>query len=111
MKRFRIGNDIRVIWDVLKNGNAVNLSGKTISLFMTHPRGREEIKSYSLAGTNRIEFTLEGLSQTVLGKYTLTIDIRENGRRVLIQDKCGAFELVGRSCVENAEETNYTVEL
>ena len=111
MKRFRIGNDIQVTWNVLKNGNPAELDGKTITLFLTHPRGREEIKEFSVSG-NKISLVVDGLSQVVLGKYTLTIDARyTTGSRYLIQDKCNAFELVGRTCIDEAEETDYTVTL
>lgn len=112
MKRFRIGNDIEVRWSVRKNGENAVLSDKTIKLYMTHSRGKEEITSFSVEGGNKVKFVLEGLKQNVLGKYTLTIDVRNNsGSRYLIADKCGAFELVGRSCVEEPEETDYIIEL
>ena len=113
MKRLRIGNDISVTWNVKKNGQPVDLSGKTVLLYMTHAKGREEIKAYSVSGST-LSFTIEGLEQKVLGRYTLTIDVRtgdEGKARYMIQDKCGAFELVGRSCVEEPEETEYTIAL
>ena len=111
MKRFRIGNDIYITWNVKKNGEALNLSGNTVTLSMTHQKGRETLiaDAKNLNGSV-ITYTLEGLKQKVLGRYTLTIDVRNAaGRRLLIQDKCGAFELVGRSCVEEPEETDYSV--
>lgn len=112
MKRFRIGNDISIEWDVKKSGASVDLSGKTVSLYMTHPRGKETLidKVTNLSGS-KISYTLEGMKQTVLGRYTLTVDIRyaDGKSRYLIQDWCGAFELVGRSCVEEPEETDYKV--
>ena len=111
MKRLRIGNDISVTWNVKKNGTAVELFGKFVRLYMTHAKGREEIEKYTVSGST-VSFTIEGLKQKVLGRYTLTIDIRtgsNDGARFMIQDKCGAFELVGRSCVEEPEETDYTI--
>ena len=113
MKRFRIGNDISITWDVKRNGESVDLSGKEVYLYMTHAKGRETLidKANDLTGS-KVTYLFEGLKQRVLGRYTLTIDIRNaNGSRYLIQDKCGAFELVGRSCVEEPEETDYSVEL
>lgn len=112
MERFRIGNDIFVTWEVKKNGSPAELAGKDIHVYVTHPRGREEIKAYSVSG-NTISFTYEGLKQTVLGRYTITVDIKyaDGLSRYLIQDKCGAFELVGRSCAEEPEETDYSVVL
>ena len=112
MKRFRIGNDITITWEVKKNGQALDLSGKIVSLYMTHPKGREVlIEKKADLNDNIITYVLEGLAQKVLGRYTLTIDVREketagnevSEKRILI--------LVGRSCVEEPEETDYTVSL
>lgn len=113
MKRFRIGNDITIIWEVKKSGVAFDLSGMDVKLYMTHARGREELNLLPAnLDANTITYVLEGMAQEVLGRYTLTVDVRNaEGKRVLIQDKCGAFELVGRSCVEEPEETDYIVEL
>ena len=114
MKRFRIGNDIRIKWTVMKQGKNADLQGKKVLLYMTHAKGREAVAVFTL-NNNVIEFTFEGLAQKVLGRYTLTIDVRtgegKDEKRYLIQDKCGAFELVGRSCVEEPEETEYTIDL
>lgn len=110
MKRFRIGNDIFVTWEVKKNGSPAELAGKDIHVYVTHPRGREEVESYSVSG-NTISFTYEGLKQTVLGRHTLTVDVKfASGGRYLIQDK-SAFVLVGRSCEEDSEETDYSITL
>lgn len=110
MKRFRIGNDINIQWDVMKGGDKIDLSGKTVTLYMTHARGREVLLDNvnNLSGST-VTYTLDGLKQSVLGCYTLTVDVRNGNSRVLIQDKCRAFELVGRSCVEVPEEGEYKV--
>ena len=111
MKRFRIGNDIKINWQIRKSGSAVDVSTKKVQLYMTHPKGREEIKNFTVSGTT-LSYTFPGLQQKVLGKYTLTIDVREqSGARFMIQDKCGAFELVGRSCAEceDPDETIYEI--
>lgn len=113
MKRFRIGNDIYITWPVKKGGADATLAGKDVKLYMTHPKGREEVKGFSLSG-NTLTYTFPGLSQKVLGRYTLTIDVREtSGSRYMIQDKCGAFELVGRSCAEceDPDDTIYEINL
>lgn len=110
MKRFRIGNDIKVRWTVKKNGQPAELSSKQVRLFLSHQRGREEIKVFMLEG-NVLSWTYEGLDQSVLGRYTFTIDVRtESGSRYLIQDKCNALELVGRSEMED-KDTDYMLEL
>ena len=114
MKRFRIGNDITISWDIKKSGEPVELSGKVVTLYMTHAKGRETlIKAAADLSGSTITTIFEGLKQSVLGRYTLTVDIRyaDGNGRYMIQDKCGAFELVGRSCVEEPEETTYEVVL
>lgn len=110
MKRFRIGNDISITWNVKKNGIPAELAGKEIVVYVTHPQGREKVSGYSVNG-NTITFTYDGLKQTVLGRHTFTVDIRfASGARYLIQDK-SAFVLVGRSCEEDSEETDYSITL
>lgn len=112
MRCFRIGNDISIAWDVKKNGKAVELSDKIVSLYMTHSRGREVLldKVANINGSI-VRYTLDGMKQSVLGRYTLTIDIRKlDGSRFLIQDKCNAFELMGRSSLTESEE-DYIINL
>ena len=112
MNKFRIGNNITVNWDVKKNGQDFSLEGKAVFLYMTHARGRELYSGKVTISGNRLSFVFDGLEQKVLGRYTLTIDVRNGDlTRALIQDKCGAFILVGRSCAEQPEETNYVVNL
>lgn len=110
MKRFRIGNDIKIRWNVKKNGQPAELTNKQVHLFLSHQRGREEVKVFFVDGS-AIEWTFEGMDQSVLGRYTFTIDVRtDNGSRYLIQDKCNVMELVGRSEMED-KDTDYLLEL
>ena len=112
MGRYRIGNNLTVIWDVKKNGVSMDLTDKKVSLYMTHAQGREECTDDIVINGSTITFVFDGLKQKVLGRYTLTVDVRNNnGSRALITDKCGAFTLVGRSCAENLEEDNYIIYL
>lgn len=112
MERFRIGNDIMVTWAVKKNGKNADFTGKSFKVYLTNAKGREEYKDNVTLNGNVISFVYDGLKQKVLGRYTITIDIRnENGSRYLIQDKCGAFILVGRSCEERQDDEQYEVNL
>lgn len=107
MKRYRIGNDIHVNWKVKKNGSPADLGDKQIVICLTHEKGRQLIRDITIEDDS-ISFVIEGQMQTALGKYTITLDARyTTGKRYLIQDKCGAFELVARSCIENTEDSNY----
>lgn len=111
MKRFRIGNDISIVWEVKKNKLPADLEGKEISLYYSHPRGREKVADFVVDGNN-LSFTFDGMSQSVLGPYTITADIRySSGSRYLIQDKTNAFELVSRSEQEDPEDSDYTIKL
>ena len=110
MKRFRIGNDINIRWNVKKNGQPAELGDKQVRLFLSHARGREEVKVFLVEGSV-LSWTYEGMTQSVLGHYTFTIDVRtNNGSRYLIQDKCNAMELVGRTEMED-KNTDYLLEL
>ena len=113
MKRFRIGNDISVTWNVVKGDQAVDFSSKSVSVYLTNPKGRELVNAEDVTiSGNMVSFVLPGLDQKVLGKYTITVDARySEGGRYLIQDKCNAFELVGRSCAEcdEPEDINYSI--
>lgn len=105
MTRFRIGNDIAISWAVKKNGSDLSLSGKAVKLYVTNAKGREEFTDAITINGNVLSFVYSGLKQKVLGRHTLTIDVRSaDGKRELIQDKCGAFTLVGRSCEEHSEK-------
>lgn len=113
MERFRIGNDITIIWRVKKNGEDAVLHDKRSSLYLTHARGRMTVPpaNYTIDG-NTLTYVFKGEDQSILGPYTLTLDLKyQDGKRYMIQDKCKAFELVGRSCAEDMDDDYYTVEL
>lgn len=119
-KRFRIGNDITIRWNVKKGGKDLNLRGRLVRLYMTHQRGKEALFDRFIPmdlesdePVSLVEVVFEGMNQKVLGYYTLTIEVVSglagDNSRILIQDKCRAFELVGRSCEE--ESSDYLVEI
>lgn len=89
------------------------MEDKRIGFYMTHPRGRQTVPSadYSVMG-NTLTFIFKGEDQSILGPYTLTIDVKDrSGKRILIQDKCKAFELVACGCAERMDNNYYTVDL
>lgn len=108
MKSIRIGNDITINWTIKKNGGLVILNDKAIRVFMTHAQGREEVDRNNISHSDSlVTIFFPGELQRVLGPYTLTIDVRkEDGGRFMIQDKCRAFALVGRSCCAIEDEDN-----
>ena len=89
------------------------LDDKRRTLYLTHARGRTTVsqEDYTVIG-NTVTYVFKGEDQSVLGPYTLTLDLKhQDGKRYMIQDKCKAFELVGRSCAEEMDDDYYTVEL
>lgn len=102
--RYRIGNDLTVLWAICNNdGTPFDLSGKGVRLFVTNERGMTEVvptittdKNGSI--TNVILWTFLGNNQKVLGKHTLTVEIvTADDKRVIKRDISDAFNLVARS--------------
>lgn len=103
MGRYRIGNDITVLWSINGgNGDAMPLEGKDVRLYYTCERGRYEA-DIEIQG-NVISWTFMGGDQRALGDYTLTaVILQSDGKRAIRKDACGAFTLVGRECEESQE--------
>lgn len=104
MQLFRIGYDLFVFWAINnRDGSGIPLEGKEVHLFVTHPRGREEV-DITIDG-NVICWEFLGGQQKYLGEYKLTAEVlTSEGKRVIRKDICEAFGLVGKSCCENTEE-------
>lgn len=109
MGKYRIGNDITVVWTVNdRNGDAYPLSGKDIHLYYTCEKGRYEAE-IQIQDSNKIVWEFVGSAQKVLGGYSLTLEIlQSNGKRSIKKDMCNAFTFVGKDCEADAiaESTN-----
>lgn len=111
IKRYRIGNDLTVLWAINnRDGSPFDLEGKEVRLYISHPRGREEV-AFELSTlpdgsiNNVIRWDFAGEDQRTLGLYTLTIEIRNSAdHKEIKKDYCAAFVLVGKSCEESADE-------
>ena len=101
MGRYRIGNDITVVWTINdRDGAALPLKDKEVHLYYTCERGRFEV-GFEVQGANKIVWNYLGREQRALGDYTLSVEILESaGKRSIYKDYCKAFTLVGRSCEE-----------
>lgn len=99
MARYRIGNDMTIIWSVTnKDGSSFPLAGKEVHLYYTCERGRFEA-DIEIQNSNVIVWNFLGSSQRALGDYTLILEIlQSNGKRVIRRDICNAFTFVGKSC-------------
>ena len=110
LRRFRIGNDLTVLWAINnRDGSPFDLEGRDVRLYMTHDKGREEVKaiiSKLQDGTinNVIRWDFAGAEQRFLGEYKLTAEISESAtKRVITKDHCEAFTLVSRSDMEDED--------
>ena len=107
--RYRIGNDLTVLWAICNNdGTPFDLSGKVVRLFVTNDKGITEVKptitsNKDGSANNVILWNYLGDDQKVLGKHTLTVEIlTSDDKRKIKRDVCDAFTLVSRS---ESEET------
>lgn len=106
MEKFRIGNDLTVFWAILDDDSQpYDLSGRTVKIFLTHPRGRMEITQDVNIQGNVISWLFRGRQQRYLGVYKLTVEIFSSpSTRVLRRDIDQAFSLV--SATLYVEESN-----
>ena len=98
MARYRIGNDMTILWTVNdRDGKALPLTDKEVHLYYTCERGRFEADIE--IQDNVVAWNFLGSKQRVLGDYTLTLEVlQSNGKRVIKRDICNAFTLVGKGC-------------
>ena len=106
MEKFRIGNDLTVFWAILDDDSQpYDLTGRTVKIFLTHPRGRMEITQDVNIQGNVISWLFRGRQQRYLGVYKLTVEIFSSpSTRVLRRDIDQAFSLV--SATLYVEESN-----
>lgn len=99
MARYRIGNDMTILWTVNdRDGKALPLRDKEMHLYYTCERGRFEA-DIEIQDTNIVAWNFLGSKQRALGDYTLTLEVlQSNGKRVIKRDICNAFTLVGKGC-------------
>jgi hypothetical protein len=102
MGRYRIGNDMTILWAINdRNGAALPLNDKEVHLYYTCARGRYEA-DIEIQDDNVVVWNFLGNKQRVLGSYTLTLEIlQSNGKRTIKKDICNAFVLVGKDCEED----------
>ena len=97
MKSIRIGNDINVVWSLLRDNAPFLLDAEKISLYLHTPIGRMELTDYSVEG-NKITWLFQGRHQKVIGKYTLVLVVNKGEEGMITTDACDFVELVSCSC-------------
>ena len=99
MRKFRINNDIPVIWRVVDRQNLLPfyLEGKTVRVSLQNRFGVVPIEEFTASG-NVISFIFKAGQQSHLGVYTATATITDAEGQTWTVDDCEMLELVSRSC-------------
>ena len=110
MKNIRIGNDIRISWNITRDGLAYPLDGLDIKVYLGSPFGKTEIKDYTIKG-NQILWTYYGKDQKYIGKHSLILVVNEDENGMMSTDKCNFVNLVQHTCnADGADDENVTTE-
>ena len=97
MKRIRIGNDINVVWSLMRDDAPFLLNAEKISLYLMTPYGRVELTDYSVEG-NSVTWLFQGRHQKAIGKYTLVLVVNKGEEGMITTDACDFVNLVSCSC-------------
>lgn len=97
MKKIRIGNDIRVEWTLLRNGEAESLEGRDISVSLLCDANRKSQVIDWEVHDNVIHVTFKGKDQTTTGKYSLVATENAGKDDMHTLDHADAIQLVDRS--------------
>lgn len=110
MKDKRIGNDINVIWTLVREEGNYTLDGRDVSLYLKNMFGRKKITDFLVSG-NQVFWTFYGKDQKHTGIYSLELVINEGDRGMITTDACNFVNLVNCSCkTGGAPEPNVQIE-
>ena len=103
IQRFRIGNNLSVIWLLYEDdGNVHNLEGKDIELYMTCGGSKYPVSDYTVT-ENAVAFTFPAAMQTKTGYYKLVLLERDPQRGLYSFDVAQAFCLEPKDALTNIE--------
>lgn len=105
MKKKRIGNDIKVVWEIFENDLPFALEGKSVKLYLKESLLRHEITDFSVK-ENSIEWIFYGKDQKMIGVKSLELVINEGESGMITTDACRFVELVACSCQESGSDEN-----
>lgn len=110
MKKIRKGNDIKVTWSLVKEGQPYSLEGVELSLYLKNAFGKSEITDFTISG-NSVIWNFYGKDQKHVGKYTLEIVINENEVGMVTTDCVDFVYLTPETpCCEGTDDENITTE-
>lgn len=106
MRKIRIGNDIRVSWEVKTNGEAVSLEGRTIKLYVRSAYQKQEITDFTVSGCV-ISFIYPASMQRSTGARALVLNDATEGaaEKTICADQ--AFTLVAHTCEESDDDVDF----
>ena len=109
MKKIRIGNDIKVVWEIRVNGGEAKLSElKDTALELSDSSGRKKRVGFSIENESVI-FDWRAKDQRHTGKYTLTFWANFGKEGQAVVDCCDFVNLVSRSCESDGCSKNLDV--
>lgn len=110
MRYIRKGNDVLVRWPIVdKLGNAYDLTGKDLTLFLAVQFWRRQVEDFTVDG-NVVEFTFYGKDQIVPGTVVLELFVNMGENEMSAVDTKDAFVLTEHSW-EAGEGDDTTVEV
>lgn len=101
MKKIRLGNDIHVSWEILRNGEPEDFTDKAVEVKLVHAQTFTSMPiEWSIEG-NVIEFDFFGKDQKRKGEYRIILTENRGELGMSTLDTCEAFYLVDHSCKES----------
>lgn len=101
MFKSRIGKDLALRWRILTNGMQLPLANRDLKLVLQDRDGNSTPLPFAIEEGNCVSFLFSGISQKVLGVYSLTLWENKGKFGQVPVDKTEAFELVKRTEEEN----------
>jgi len=101
MKKIRLGNDIHVSWEILRDGEPEDFTDKVVEVKLVHAQTFTAVPiEWSIEG-NVIEFDFFGKDQKRKGEYRIILTENRGELGMSTLDACEAFYLVDHSCKES----------
>ena len=101
MKKIRLGNDLHISWEILRNGEPEDFTDKIVEVKLVHAQTFTYVPiEWSIEG-NIIEIDFLGKDQKRKGEYRIYLTENRGEVGMSTLDTCEAFYLVDHSCQES----------
>lgn len=110
-----IDNNILVNWTLLRtSGKPFPVDGLYLRIFVSTPRGRDEIRNFSISGENNniVSWEMNNGTLRFLGQASLTMSILREGLQIATVEAKNAFSVSRRSprrcdCTQKVNLTSF----